>query len=85
MRDRPLPFFITATIFSTVDGGFGITSPSSVVNATASSPGVRLRIVTDSGDDISGTRLGEKLFLRIELEAGTQVSCDWPSRGGAHL
>ena len=78
-------FFIAVTIFSTVDGGFGITSPSSVVNATASSPGVRLRIVTDSGDDISGTRLGEKLFLRIELEAGTQVSCDWLSRGGAHL
>ena len=82
---RPTAAFFIVAIFSTVDGGFGITSPSSVVNATASSPGVRLRIVTDSGDDISGTRLGEKLFLRIELEAGTQVSCDWPSRGGAHL
>jgi len=54
----------------TVDGGFGITSPSSIVNATASSPGVRLRIVTASGEDISGTRLGEKLFLRIEMEQG---------------
>ena len=32
----------------------GVTSPTSIVNATASSPGVRLRIVTDDGDDISG-------------------------------
>ena len=40
------------SFFSTVDGGFGITSPSSIVNATASSPGVRLRIVTASGEDI---------------------------------
>ena len=54
-----------------MDGGFGVTSPSSIVNATASSPGVRLRIVTDGGDDISGTRLGEKLFLRIEMEEGS--------------
>ena len=55
---------LTIIFLSTVDGGFGITSPSSIVNATASSPGVRLRIVTDTGEDISGTRLGEKLFLR---------------------
>ena len=60
-------------------------TPSSVLNNTAPAPGVRLRITTSSGEDISGTKLGEKLFLRIELEAGTQVSCDWPSRGGAHL
>ena len=47
-------FILTYIIafFSTVDGGFGITSPSSIVNATASSPGVRLRIVTASGEDI---------------------------------
>ena len=39
-----------------------------MVNATAPSPGVRLRITTSSGEDISGTRLGEKLFLRIEMD-----------------
>ena len=54
--------------FSTIDGGIGISTPSSVVNATAPSPGVRLRITTSSGEDISGTRLGEKLFLRIEMD-----------------
>jgi len=52
----------------TIDGGIGISTPSSVVNATAASPGVRLRITTSSGEDISGTRLGEKLFLRIEMD-----------------
>ena len=43
-------------------------TPSSIVNATAPSPGVRLRITTEDGADISGTRLGEKLFLRIEMD-----------------
>ena len=55
----------------TVDGGFAISTPSTVVNATAASPGVRLRIVTDNGEDISGTRLGEKLYLTIEMEKDT--------------
>ena len=52
----------------TVDGGIGISTPSTVVNATAASPGVRLRIVTENGEDISGTRLGEKLVLTIEMD-----------------
>ena len=59
---------MTLIVCRTIDGA---TSPTSIVNATASSPGVRLRIVTDDGDDISGTRLGEKLFLRIEMEEGS--------------
>ena len=54
-------------LFSTIDPVEGST-PSSVVNATAPSPGVRLRITTEDGEDISGTRLGEKLFLRIEMD-----------------
>ena len=29
---------------------------------------MRLRITTSTGEDISGTRLGEKLFLRIEMD-----------------
>ena len=52
----------------TVDGGIGISTPSTVVNATAASPGVRLRIVTENGEEISGTRLGERLVLTIELD-----------------
>jgi len=44
------------------------TTPSSILNNTAPAPGVRLRITTGSGEDISGTRLGEKLFLRIEID-----------------
>lgn len=50
-------------------GGVTTTStPSSVLNNTAPAPGVRLRITTATGEDISGTRLGEKLFLRIEID-----------------
>ena len=56
----------------TVDGGIGISTPSTVVNATAASPGVRLRIVTENGEDISGTRLGEKLVLTIEVDQQSQ-------------
>ena len=51
-----------------IDGGTVISTPSSVLNNTAPAPGVRLRITTGSGEDISGTRLGEKLFLRIEID-----------------
>ena len=39
-------------------------TPSSILNNTAPAPRVRLRIVTGTGEDISGTKLGEKLFLR---------------------
>jgi len=50
----------------TIDGK--ITTPSSVLNNTAPAPGVRLRITTSTGEDISGTKLGQKLFLRIEMD-----------------
>merc|ERR1712029_821913 len=42
--------------------------PTSIVNATAPSPSVILRIVDENGNDISGTRLGQALFIRIELD-----------------
>ena len=42
--------------------------PTSIVNATAPSPSVILRIVDENGNDISGTRLGQPLFIRIELD-----------------
>ena len=55
--------------FSTIDGGEGgRLPPSSILNATASSPGVRLRITSDTGQDVAGTRIGERLFLRVEME-----------------
>ena len=58
--------------FSTIDGGEGgRLPPSSVLNATASSPGVRLRITSDTGQDVAGTRIGERLFLRVEMEEGS--------------
>ena len=41
---------------------------SSVVNATAPSPGVLLRITDEIGADIDDTRLGDDLFLRIEMD-----------------
>ena len=42
--------------------------PTSIVNSTAPSPAVLLRIVNAEGEDISGTKLGEPLFIRIELD-----------------
>ena len=58
--------------FSTIDGGGGgRLPPSSILNATASSPGVRLRITSDTGQDVAGTRIGERLFLRVEMEEGS--------------
>jgi hypothetical protein len=41
--------------------------PTSVVNGTAPQPKVELRITNAEGEDINGTRLGEPLFIRIEL------------------
>ena len=38
------------------------------MNATAPSPAVILRIVDAEGNDIAGTRLGQPLFIRIELD-----------------
>jgi len=52
----------------TIDGGTKISTPSSILNNTAPAPGVRLRITTSTGEDISGTKLGQKLFLRIEMD-----------------
>ena len=45
--------------------------PTSIVNGTAPQPRVLLRIVNEAGEDISGTKLGEPLFLRIELDGDT--------------
>ena len=41
---------------------------STVVNASATSPEIRLRITDASGQDVQGTKLGEQLQLRIELK-----------------
>merc|ERR1719433_352854 len=45
--------------------------PTSIVNATAPEPSVILRIVDENGDDISGTRLGQALYIRIEIVGDT--------------
>lgn len=55
-------------IADTIDGGTQVSTPSSVLNDTAEAPAVRLRITTSDGEDISGTKLGQKLFLRIEMD-----------------
>ena len=54
--------------YSSVDGG-PAQPPPSVLNGTAETPAVRLRITTARGEDVTGTRLGEKLFLRIEMDS----------------
>ncbi|OQR76053.1 hypothetical protein BIW11_08016, partial [Tropilaelaps mercedesae] len=38
------------------------------VNATAASPNIRLRITDRSGADIIGAKLGDELYLRIEID-----------------
>ncbi|XP_075731237.1 uncharacterized protein LOC119181838 isoform X2 [Rhipicephalus microplus] len=39
-----------------------------VVNATAPAPNVRLRITDRAGVDVAGAKLGDELFLRIEMD-----------------
>jgi len=51
-----------------IDGVNTTGIPTSIVNATAPSPSVVLRIVDSEGNDIAGTRLGQPLFIRIELD-----------------
>lgn len=41
---------------------------TSIVNATAPSPNIRLRITDKEGQDITGARLGDELYLRIEMD-----------------
>ncbi|KAK4308028.1 hypothetical protein Pmani_020258 [Petrolisthes manimaculis] len=41
---------------------------TAIVNATAPSPRIRLRIVDRLGRDINGARLGEELYLRLDLD-----------------
>ncbi|XP_077550490.1 uncharacterized protein LOC144163393 isoform X2 [Haemaphysalis longicornis] len=50
-------------------GGIGPASRvPGVVNATAPSPNVRLRITDRTGADVAGAKLGDELFLRIEMD-----------------
>ncbi|KAH7970771.1 hypothetical protein HPB49_015441 [Dermacentor silvarum] len=50
-------------------GGVGTASRvPGVVNATAPSPNVRLRITDRAGVDVAGAKLGDELFLRIEMD-----------------
>ena len=41
--------------------------PTSIVNGTAPQPSVILRIVNSEGEDITGTKLGEPLFIRYAI------------------
>ncbi|RWS22945.1 uncharacterized protein B4U80_07016 [Leptotrombidium deliense] len=41
---------------------------TAIVNASATSPNIKLRITDREGLDITGARLGEELFLRIDME-----------------
>lgn len=55
--------------------GVGPSSRSpGVVNATAPSPNVRLRITDRNGADVAGARLGDELFLRIEMDDDSEFS-----------
>jgi len=39
-----------------------------VINSTAKSPTVVLRILDGNGDDVTGVSLGDELFLKVEME-----------------
>lgn len=41
---------------------------TAVVNATAPTPNIKLRITDKDGLDVLGARLGEELYLRIDME-----------------
>ncbi|KAK7075736.1 hypothetical protein SK128_014511 [Halocaridina rubra] len=51
-----------------VDNSINAGVATAIVNATAPSPRIRLRIVDRAGRDINGARLGEELYLRLELD-----------------
>lgn len=38
------------------------------MNATAPSPSIRLRITDVDGRDIVGAKLGERIYLRVEID-----------------
>ncbi|CAL4171609.1 unnamed protein product, partial [Meganyctiphanes norvegica] len=50
-----------------VNGGVA----TAIVNATAPSPRIRLRIVDRNGIDINGASIGEELYLRLDLDANS--------------
>jgi hypothetical protein len=41
---------------------------TSVINATAKSPTVTLRIIDRNGNDVSGVSLGDELFFKVDVE-----------------
>ncbi|XP_064087392.1 uncharacterized protein LOC135202055 [Macrobrachium nipponense] len=51
-----------------VDNSVNAGVATAIVNATAPSPRIRLRIVDRTGKDINGARLGEELYLRLDLD-----------------
>ena len=46
---------------------------TAVVNATAPTPNIRLRITDANGTDITGTRIGEPLYFRIEIDEDSKL------------
>ncbi|CAG2112468.1 unnamed protein product, partial [Medioppia subpectinata] len=61
------------TVNRTVTNSYGVVADSSIaetaiVNATAPSPNIRLRITDAQGLDITGARLGDELYMRIEMD-----------------
>jgi hypothetical protein len=49
---------------------------TSVINATAKSPAVTLRIIDRHGNDVSGVTLGDELFFKVEVEATSKKALD---------
>lgn len=47
---------------------------TAVVNATAPSPKIRLRIVDRDGNDVSGVKLGDELYLRLDLDEESKLT-----------
>jgi hypothetical protein len=47
---------------------------TAIVNATAPSPSIRLRITDAEGRDIVGAKLGERIYLRVEIDDDSEHS-----------
>lgn len=57
------------TITSAYNVNANVWTSTALINATSSAPKIRLRITDKFGVDITGAKLGDELYLRIEAES----------------
>lgn len=54
---------------------------TSVINATAKSPAVILKILDRNGNDVSGVSLGDELYFKVEVEPNSKTDSKQVTKG----